>query len=116
MDQATIANNGVQHPNEGDCLAINLTAATQGNLDCSSLVGGGEMLTIYNRTGQDLGYKFSPSATPNIAITGTSGPTACSIIPANGSARGYVPRAAPNLHLISVPGGYVHVHKSTVFR
>jgi hypothetical protein len=116
MNAAIVANNGVMHPREGSCLAINLVAATPTNLDCTTLVANGEMITLRNDTSAVVGYKFSSSPTPNISIAATSGAQACSTIAPGEAVRGYAPYGCPHLHLVSVPGGMVYAHISTVNR
>lgn len=109
MSIAIAVNNGVMHPQEGKCLAINLTAGVAANLDVSSLTVNGDMVTIYNNTSNVLGYKFSSSATPNISVTSTGGADACLRMQTNTSERGYAPYGCNNLHLISPGPGYVYV-------
>lgn len=109
MSAALIANNAVQHPFEGGCIAINLAAGVAANLDCTSLIGSGAMITVFNQTAGQLGYKFSPSATPNISVTSTGGADACLRMQTMTSERGWIPRAMPHLHLISPNAGFVYV-------
>lgn len=103
-------------PAEGKCIAINLTAGVAANLDCSQFATNGEMVTIFNASGGALGFKFSPSATPNISVTSVGGADACGRMQTMTSERGFIPIGMPNLHLVSPNPGYVYVYCSSTLR
>lgn len=116
MSSAIVVNNGVQHPVEGECIAIALSAGVAANLDCSAFASDGDMISIHNASTTVCGYKFSASATPNIDTAATSGAQACGRIAIQGVTRGYIPYGCPHLHLVTAGTGYVYVSVTSVAR